>query len=65
MLTLHLTLNNNQVSVRVNGKKSHQFSLLGLSQSKAEWKGFFDNPRPYGGKLFNALFRNAAKIERD
>lgn len=65
MLTLHLTLNNNQVSVLVNGKESHQFSLLDLSQTKEEWKGFLDNPRPYGDKLFNALFRDVAKNEFD
>jgi tetratricopeptide (TPR) repeat protein len=65
MLTLHLTLTNNQVTVRVNGKESHQFPLLDLSQSKEEWKDFLDNPRVYGEKLFNALFKNAAKIEFD
>ena len=65
MLTLHLTLTNNQVSERANGKESHQFPLLDLSQSKEEWKDFFDNPRVYGEKLFNALFRDAARIEFD
>ncbi|MFZ5905542.1 MAG: tetratricopeptide repeat protein [Chloroflexota bacterium] len=65
MLTLHLTLTNHKVSVRVNGKESHQFSLLGLSQSEQEWKDFYKNPRVYGEKLFNALFRDAAKIEFD
>lgn len=65
MLTLHLTLTNNQVNVRANGKESHQFSLLDLGQSKEEWKDFFDNPRPYGDKLFNALFRDVAKTEFD
>ncbi len=63
MLTLHLTLTNHQVSVRANGKESHQFSLLDLSQSKEEWKDFLDNPRAYGEKLFNALFRDAARVE--
>ena len=65
MLTLHLTLTNNQVSVRANGKESHQFPLLDLSQSKEEWKDFFDNPRVYGEKLFNALFKDAARTEFD
>jgi len=65
MLTLHLTLTNNQVSVRANGKESHQFSLLDLSQSEQEWKDFFDNPRVYGEKLFNALFRDASRTEFD
>lgn len=65
MLTLHLTLTNQQVSVRANGKESHQFSLLDLSQSEQEWKDFYKNPRVYGEKLFNALFRDAARIEFD
>jgi len=65
MLTIHLTLTNNQVSVRVNGKESHQFPLLDLSQTKEEWKDFFDNPLVYGEKLFNALFRDAARTEFD
>ena len=65
MLNLHLTLTNNQVSVRANGKESHQFPLLDLSQSKEEWKDFFDNPRVYGEKLFNALFKDAARTEFD
>jgi tetratricopeptide (TPR) repeat protein len=65
MLTLHLTLTNNQVIVRVNGKESHQFSLLDLSQSEQEWKDFYKNPRAYGEKLFNALFRDSARMEFD
>lgn len=65
MLTLHLTLTNNQVSVRVNGKESHQFSLLELSQSEREWRDFYKTPRGYGEKLFNAMFRDAARAEFD
>ncbi|RJP54127.1 MAG: CHAT domain-containing protein [Anaerolineaceae bacterium] len=65
MLTLHLTLTNNQVNVRVNGKESHQFSLLDVSQSEQEWKDFYRNPRVYGEKLFNALFRDASRAEFD
>ena len=65
MLTLHLTLTGNQVSVRVNGKESHQFPLLDLAQTKKEWDDFLKNPRPYGEKLFNALFRDAARAEFD
>jgi len=49
MLTLHLTLTDHQVGVRANGKESHQFSLLDLSQSEQEWKDFYKNPRVYGG----------------
>ncbi|MBI5823068.1 MAG: tetratricopeptide repeat protein [Chloroflexi bacterium] len=65
MLTLHLTLTNNQVSVRANGKESHQFSLHDLIPTEKEQQEFFKNPRPYGEKLFNALFRDAARIEFD
>src|SRR3972149_3518301 len=65
MLTLHLTLTDHQVGVRANGKESHQFSLLDLSQSEQEWKDFYKNPRVYGEKLFNALFRDAARMEFD
>jgi tetratricopeptide (TPR) repeat protein len=65
MLQLQLTLQNNQVKVKVNSKESHQFSLLDLSQSEQEWKDFYKNPRGYGEKLFNALFRDAARTEFD
>jgi|CXWL01.1.fsa_nt_gi tetratricopeptide (TPR) repeat protein len=65
MLTLHLTLTNHKVTVRANGKESHQFSLLELSQSEQEWKDFYKNPRVYGEKLFNTLFRDAARVEFD
>ncbi|MFZ5820276.1 MAG: CHAT domain-containing protein [Chloroflexota bacterium] len=77
MLTLHLTLTNNQVSVRANGKESHQFSILELdsllstAQKQAsglqsrEWEDFYKNPRVYGEKIFNVLFRDAAKNEFD
>ncbi|MEK6753326.1 MAG: tetratricopeptide repeat protein [Chloroflexota bacterium] len=63
MLTLHLTLTNHKVTVRANGKESHQFPLLDLSQSEQEWKDFYKNPRGYGEKLFNALFRDVALAE--
>jgi len=63
MLELTLHLQNNQGIVYANGKESHQFSLLDLSQSKEEWKIFFDNPRIYGEKLFNVLFKNIALTE--
>ena len=61
MLELILTLQDQLVSVRVNGQESHQFPLLDLSQTKAEWKDFLDNPRVYGEKLFNVLFQAAAQ----
>lgn len=63
MLTLHLTLVSYQVKVHINGKESHQFSLFDMSQSQDEWKSFLANPRVYGEKLFNALFRDAALSE--
>ncbi|MCQ3938424.1 MAG: hypothetical protein DPW18_15450 [Chloroflexi bacterium] len=65
MLILHLTLTNQQVTVRANGKESHQFPLLELSQSEQEWKDFYKKPHAYGEKLFNALFRDAARTEFD
>jgi len=65
MLTLSLALKDYQVSIHANGKESHQFSLLELSQSKEAWKGFLANPRIYGETLFNALFRDAARVEFD
>ena len=47
MLTIHLTLTNNQVSVRVNGKESHQFSLPDLNwpQTETQVKAFVSKPR--------------------
>ena len=63
MLTLHLTLTNHQVGVCANGKESHHFSLLDLSQTEQEWKDFYKNPRVYGEKLFNALFKDSARAE--
>ncbi|MEI7848743.1 MAG: CHAT domain-containing protein, partial [Chloroflexota bacterium] len=65
MLTLQLKLTDNQVSVSANGKESHQFPLLDLSQSKDDWRTFLDNPRPYGKKLFHALFKDTARTEFD
>ncbi|MBI3340114.1 MAG: tetratricopeptide repeat protein [Chloroflexi bacterium] len=65
MLELQLTIQNNQVNIRANGKQSHQFSLHDLSQSEQEWKDFYKNPRAYGEKLFNALFKDAARTEFD
>jgi tetratricopeptide (TPR) repeat protein len=61
MLELQLAVQNNQVNVNINGKASHRFPLLDLSQSEQGWKDFLDNPRVYGEKLFNALFKDAAR----
>ena len=60
MLTLHLTLSNNQVSVRANGKDSHRFSQTDLHwpQTKDEVKAFVSNPREIGANLFQALFKD-------
>lgn len=63
MLELSLTLQNQLVSVSVNGKESHQFPRIDLEQSKEEWENFLDNPRPFGEKLFNALFKDIAQTE--
>jgi hypothetical protein len=43
-LELSLVLQNFQVNVWVNGKESHQFSLLDLSPSSEDQKAFFKNP---------------------
>ena len=64
MLTLHLTLNNQQVAVRVDGKESHAFSFLDLGQTEQEWEDFVKNPRPYGLKLFQALFRDGSAARK-
>ncbi len=62
MLTLHLTLTNQQVSVRANGQESHHFSLADLHwpQTSAEIKAFVDNPREIGAYLFRALFADGS-----
>jgi len=65
MLKLNLTLTNHQVNVRANGKESHQFSRSDLDQSAWELKDFYKNPRIYGEKLFDALFKDAARVEFD
>ena len=68
MLTLHLTLTDHQVSVRANGKESHLFSLLDLSQSEQEWKDFYKNPR---GLAFQSVcvgpieYTGVAELQRD
>ncbi|MEZ0396218.1 MAG: tetratricopeptide repeat protein [Anaerolineales bacterium] len=62
MLTLHLTLAKNQITVHANGKESHQFSLADLHwpQTQAEVKAFVANPREIGAHLFQALFRDGS-----
>jgi tetratricopeptide (TPR) repeat protein len=60
MLTLKLTLNNGQVTVRANEAQSHSFSLHDLRLNDAELKAFVPNPRPYGRRLFQALFKDGS-----
>jgi tetratricopeptide (TPR) repeat protein len=67
MLTLKLTLDNGQVTVRANEAQSHSFSLHDLRLNDAGLKAFVLNPHPYGSRLFQALFKNgsAAKTAFD
>ncbi|MBE0671406.1 MAG: tetratricopeptide repeat protein [Anaerolineales bacterium] len=67
MLILTLTLDNGQVTVCANETQSHSFSLHDLRLNDAELKAFVLNPRPYGGRLFQALFKDgsAAKAAFD
>lgn len=67
MLTLKLTLDNGQVTVRANEAQSHSFSLHDLRLNDAELKAFALNPRLYGSRLFQALFEDgsAAKTAFD
>ena len=65
MLTLHLTLTNHQVNVRANGKESHQFSLLDLSQSEQEWKDFYKNPRVTARSCSTRCSRMRSRAEFD
>lgn len=67
MLTLNLTLDNGQVTVCANEAQSHSFSLHDLRLNDAELKAFVLNPRLYGGRLFQALFKDgsAAKTAFD
>lgn len=66
MLTLKLTLNG-KVTVRANEAQSHSFSLHDLRLNDAELKAFVQNPRLYGSRLFQALFKDgsAAKTAFD
>jgi len=64
MLTLHLTLDNKQITIHANGQESHSFPLLDLGQTDKEWKEFFKDPRPYGGKLFQTLFKDGSEARK-
>lgn len=59
-LELNLTLNNQLVRVLVNEQESHEFPFSDIYQTTNGIDDFFENPRPYGEKLFNALFKNKA-----
>ena len=67
MLTLILTLDNGQITVRANEVQSHSFSLLDLRLNHTELKAFVQNPRLYGSRLFQVLFKDgsAAKTAFD
>jgi len=67
MLTLKLTLDNGQVTVRANEAQSHSVSIHDLRLNDAELKAFVLNPRLYGSRLFQALFKDgsAAKTAFD
>lgn len=67
MLTLNLTLSNNQISVRANDKESHQFSLADLHwpRTEAEVKAFVSNPRDIGGNLFQTLFKDGSSARAE
>jgi len=64
VLTLQLTLDNKQITVRVDGQESHTFSMLDLGQTDKEWKDFSKDPRPYGIKLFQALFKDSSAARK-
>ncbi len=61
MLTLHLAFDGQLGSVYINGKESHAFSLMDLSLTNQGLKDFVTNPRPYGGKLFQTLFKDGSE----
>ncbi len=62
MLTLHLTLDNGQVTVRTNELQSHAFSIRDLDN--ADLKNFVNDPKPYGWKLFQALFKDGSEARK-
>ncbi|MBE0671405.1 MAG: tetratricopeptide repeat protein [Anaerolineales bacterium] len=38
--------------------------MLDLGQTDKEWKDFFKDPRPYGGKLFQTLFKDSSEARK-
>ncbi|MBX3038593.1 MAG: tetratricopeptide repeat protein [Anaerolineales bacterium] len=61
MLTLQLTLDNGQVTLRANERQSHTFSLHDLN---VDLKNFVKDPRPYGEKLFQTLFKDGSEARK-
>ncbi len=64
MLTLYLVFDGQLGSVYINGKESHAFTLMDLSLTKQGLKDFVANPRPYGGKLFQTLFKDGSEAHK-
>jgi hypothetical protein len=62
MLTLQLTLDNGQVMVRANELHSHSFFIRDLDNT--DLKNFVNDPKLYGGKLFQALFRDGSEARK-
>lgn len=62
MLTLHLTLDNGQVTVRANELQSHSFFIRDLDNT--DFENFVNDPKLYGGKLFQALFRDGSEARK-
>lgn len=62
MLTLQLTLDNGQVTVRANERQSHSFSIRDLNNT--DLKNFVNDPKPYGEKLFQALFKDDSEARK-
>lgn len=62
MLTLHLTLDNGQVTVSANELQSHSFSIRYLDNK--DLKYFVNDPKPYGAKLFQALFKDGSEARK-
>jgi hypothetical protein len=56
MLILQLTLDNGQVSVSANELQSHSFAIRDLDNT--DLKNFVDDPKSYGRKLFQTLFKD-------
>ena len=56
MLAIHLALNNQQVTVAVNGAESHTFPFEKLAITKRDVEAFFVSPVAHGQRLYRAVF---------